>query len=54
MVESKDRIISLEERNRDLATMLQRVASNATLPAELQAQVEDLLSEVSQFIIRVS
>lgn len=48
MVESKDRIHSLEERNRDLASMLQRVVtSNATLPAELQAQVEDLLSEVS-------
>ena len=41
----------LEERNHDLASMLRKVASNATLPAELQSQVEDLLFEVSQHII---
>jgi hypothetical protein len=51
MVESKDRIVSLEERNRELASMLHRVVSSVTLPEDLQARVEELLSEVFQSIV---
>lgn len=53
MVESKDRIHTLEERTHDLASILRQVASSVTLPEDLQAQVEDVLSEVNQHFVHI-